>query len=205
MYEFLGHNQKIIKIKENVNETNARDAILDHIVMNIENKNTDFKYENDITIFSEIEDEELADLNSNSESFCVIFTVFVLFVINFLIVNPSDNFFQFNQSISNFFESDPNGTDLLTDTNLRNFTNIKNYFNDTVLKRAYDYEGNTYNQEIKRFQNQGNPDDNNTTKNISQINLTVNNYYPLSNNYFCGILVNFKRANSKNLNFSFTK
>ena len=198
LYEFKGHNQEIIQIQEQTSEALAREVVFNYVLKNNDKKEKKILYENDISIFTDQEDQEILDLNNESEGYISFFLFSFLFIINFQMLFQA-NFYEFNQTISDYLELDSQSNSMI-DT-MATFDDVYNYFenntNTSVTKKVYDSES-TYNLENQRLS----PASHGNTDNVSEISMKSNNYYPLTKNYYCGMIVNFKISLNKNPNLS---
>ena len=194
LYEFKGHNQEIIEIQEQTSEALARELVFNYVLKNNDRKEKKILYENDISIFTDQDDQEILDLNNDSEGCTSFFLFSILFIINFLMLFDG-NFYEFSQTISDYLELDIQSNSMI-DT-ISNFTDVYKYFNASITRKVFDNES-TYKLEFDRLD----PSIQSSTNNVSRISLSPNYYYPKTKNYFCGMLVNFKMSLNKNLSLT---
>ena len=133
LYEFKGHNQEIIEIQEQTSEALARELIFNYVLKNNDRKEKKILYENDISIFTDQDDQEILDLNNDSEGCTSFFLFSILFIINFLMLFDG-NFYEFSQTISDYLELDIQSNSMI-DT-ISNFTDVYKYFKATLFSNA---------------------------------------------------------------------
>ena len=131
------------EIKRNVSQTSVYRSILDEILKT--GKNNKIIYQNDISIFSEKNELPDEDLNLNSEGSMIIFSISIIFIVNFFHTNPENFLFKFSETTKQFFELDHfTGKDYVNNFNSMN--QVIDYFSDNII--PYLYNETSYYQKV---------------------------------------------------------
>lgn len=182
------HQKELRIVEKGVSDINVKEKLLEHIISSNENKS--MNYLNDVVVFSEINnfDEDNED-RPTSEGLLVILITSIIFIIIFFIINPERVFYQMKSSFKDFFEVENNVNKI--DYQVNNVDDLQNYF--------YDIVGKLYDPNISEFP--FSPADSSSASGVINTNTTVdsddlngNKYYPLNTNFYCGMLVNFKKT-----------
>jgi len=213
LWEWRESSGEIIKIGKNVEQEFSKEMILDYI--QIQNKKSEVFYEDDITLFTELTDQPLENIEASSKNFFLTFILTFLFLINYFIVFPVDIFFEIQSSMNVFGQSflinkksnqsKKNFQDMKTIG--ENFVNIlldRIYFNKSFVNNTIDYGEQNTNKIIhltediailQMIQYAGIPPTINTSE-------TNNSIYFSDVNVFSGLMFNFEVLQLKNIQSS---
>jgi hypothetical protein len=144
LYEFTGHDMMLREIKKNVSKVSITRTLMDEILQTGENNQ--IIYQNDITIFSEINEQADQDVNLNSEGSMVIIIISIIFIINFFHTNPENVLYKFTETTKQFFELDHiSGYNYVH--NFDYLDQAVDYFSDNIIPYLY-YENSYYKKVI---------------------------------------------------------
>ena len=141
LFEWREYSGELIKVSKNLSPEFAREAIFDYV--KLKNNESEVIYEEDITIFSELSDDPLENIEATSKNCLLTLVLAVVYILNFLFVFPQNNFFDLKSSFSSRF-------DLVDEiqkdnTSPSKIESLRNLFINNILKYIYDSNINTNN------------------------------------------------------------
>jgi hypothetical protein len=102
IYEWREFTGELIKIKKNIRQDQMRDNIYNYLISN--RKESENYYEDDITIFSEITNEPIEKFEKPTKNFCIALIFYILFLIFFLMVYPTNSYYAITKEIKDEFD-----------------------------------------------------------------------------------------------------
>lgn len=143
LFEFTGHDYMIREVQKNISNSSIRSKILDEIQKTGDDKL--MKYQNDITIFSENEEQVNEDINLSSEGTLVIVIISILFIINFFDTNPQQYLYDYASTINQYVNVDINtGIDMTN--KFQNLNQTIDFLVNSIIPTVYN--NNTFYQNL---------------------------------------------------------